>query len=81
MCVYNTVGGRDPAPVDMVNIPLFAGFYTSQVVQDFFHQQYVYIFKYSSLISLGSPDVTTYSSHNKRPTHDCAVPIGILRTP
>ena len=28
------------APVDMVNIPLFTGFYTSQVVQDFFHQQY-----------------------------------------
>ena len=24
----------------MVNIPLFVGFYTSQVVQDFFHQQY-----------------------------------------
>jgi len=23
------------APVDMVNIPLFVGFYTSQVVQDF----------------------------------------------
>ena len=27
------------SPVDMVNIP-FTGFYTSQVVQDFFHQQY-----------------------------------------
>ena len=26
-------------PVDMVNIPLFTGFHTSQVVQDFFHQQ------------------------------------------
>ena len=24
----------------MVNIPLFTGFYTSQLVQDFFHQQY-----------------------------------------
>ena len=24
----------------MVNFPLFTGFYTSQVVQDFFHQQY-----------------------------------------
>jgi len=43
MSVYNTVDGRNPAPVDMVNIPLFAGFYTSQVVQDFFPQQYVYI--------------------------------------
>ena len=28
----NTVDGRNPAPVDMVNITLFAGFYTSQVV-------------------------------------------------
>ena len=27
------------APVDMVKIPLFTGFYISQVVQDFFHQQ------------------------------------------
>ena len=25
-------------PVDMVNIPLFTGFYTSQVMQDFSHQ-------------------------------------------
>ena len=36
-----TVDGRNPAPVDMVNFPLFAGFYTCQVVQDFFHQQYL----------------------------------------
>ena len=28
----DTVDGRHPAPVDMVNIPLFAGLYTSQVV-------------------------------------------------
>ena len=27
-----TVDGRNPAPVDMYNIPLFIGFYTSQVV-------------------------------------------------
>ena len=32
--------GRNPAPVDMENLPLFTGFYLSQVVQDFFHQQY-----------------------------------------
>ncbi len=37
----DTVDGRNPAPVDMVNIPLFTGFDTSQLVQDFFHQQYV----------------------------------------
>ena len=28
----NTVDGRNPASVDMVNIPLFTGFYTCQVV-------------------------------------------------
>ena len=34
---------ENTAPVDMVNIPLFTGFWdTSQVVVwDFFHQQYV----------------------------------------
>ena len=36
----DTIDGRNPAPVDMVDIPSFTGFYTSQVVQDFFHQQY-----------------------------------------
>ena len=34
-----TVDARNTAPVDMVNIPVFTGFYTSQVVQDFLHQQ------------------------------------------
>ena len=32
----DTVDGRNPAPVDRI---LFTGFHTSQVVQDFFHQQ------------------------------------------
>ena len=36
---FDTVDGRNPAPVDMVNIPLFTGFHTCQVAQDFFHQQ------------------------------------------
>ena len=37
----HNVDGRTPAPVDMeVDITLFTRFYTSQVVQDFFHQQY-----------------------------------------
>ena len=38
----DTVDGRNPAPVDLINIPLFIGFqgfHTSQVVQDFSHQQ------------------------------------------
>ena len=34
----NAVDGRNPAPVDVENLPLFPVFYTSQVVQDFFHQ-------------------------------------------
>ena len=29
---WNAVDGRDPAPVDMLNIPSFTRFYTSQVV-------------------------------------------------
>ena len=38
----HTVDGKNPAPVDMANknIPLFTRFYTSQVLQDVFHQQY-----------------------------------------
>ena len=41
---YNTVDGRNPAPVDMVKyLIVYKLFYTSQVVQDFFHQQYVFI--------------------------------------
>ena len=35
-----TVDGWNPAPPRMMIIPLFTGFHTSQVVQDFFHQQY-----------------------------------------
>ena len=34
-----TVDGQNPAPVDIIHIPLFTGFHTSQVVQDFLHQQ------------------------------------------
>ena len=37
---WHTVDGRNPAPVDMVKIPLFTGCHTCWVVQDFFHQQY-----------------------------------------
>jgi hypothetical protein len=36
------VDGRNPAPVHRWFIPLFTGFLPSQVVQDFFHPQYVY---------------------------------------
>ena len=35
----DTVDGWNPAPVDMENIPKAIGFYTSQVVQDFFDQR------------------------------------------
>ena len=37
--ICHTVDGRNLAPVDMVNFPLFTGFYTTHMVQDFFHQQ------------------------------------------
>ena len=39
---YNTVDGRNPAPVDMENIPLFTGFYTFQVVPGFLPQTVVH---------------------------------------
>ncbi len=38
--VDHTVDGWTPAPVDRLFISLFTGIFTSQVVQDFFHQQY-----------------------------------------
>ena len=38
--IVPTVDGRNFAPVDMVNLPLFRGFHTCWVVQDSFHQQY-----------------------------------------
>ena len=47
-----TVGGRNPAPVDVVIIPLFTRFYTSQVVQDFFHQQYDWSWVFAAISSL-----------------------------
>ena len=36
---FTTLDRRNPAQADIVNIPSCAGFYSSQVVQDFFHQQ------------------------------------------
>ena len=36
----NTVQ-KSSLPVDVLDIPVFMGFYTSQVVQDLFHQQYL----------------------------------------
>ena len=34
-----TVNGITPPPVDIINIPVFIGFYTSQLAQDFSYQQ------------------------------------------
>ena len=45
----HTVDGRNPAPVDMVNIPLLTGFHTCWVVQNFFHQQYFSEFSFPNL--------------------------------
>ena len=38
---WDTVDGSEirQSPVDMENLPLFTGFYTCRVVQNFFHQQ------------------------------------------
>jgi hypothetical protein len=37
--LFTTVDGRNPAPVDRWIIPLFIGFQSSKVVQNFFHPQ------------------------------------------
>ena len=65
-CIFqvgHTVDGRNPAPVGMVNIPLSIGFYTSQVVQDFFHQQYYdpWIFREVFLDAKSFPTVNDQS--------------------
>ena len=39
--MINTVDGRNPSPVDRKFVPLFTRFYISQLMQDFFHQQYL----------------------------------------
>ena len=57
----DSVDGRNPAPVNnMVNIckypiiyVLFQGFYASQVVQDFFHQQLRYVKIYDRILNGG----------------------------
>ena len=60
-----TIHGRNPAAVDMINIPLFTGFFTSQVVQDFFHQQYLFIaylcIEHMSIILSGVIAITAVS--------------------
>ena len=38
--IKDAVDGRNSAPIDKEFLPLFLGFYTSQVMQDFLHQQY-----------------------------------------
>ena len=45
----DAVDGRNPAPVDMVSIPLFTWFYKPQVVQDFLHQQDVAFLEHESI--------------------------------
>ena len=39
----------------IVHIPSFTGFYTSQVVQDFFHQQYLGVSKYPRCLAVSNP--------------------------
>ena len=36
--MVDPANGRSPAPIDVIDIAVFIGFYTSQVVQDVFHQ-------------------------------------------
>ena len=43
MNINELLDGRNLTPVDMVNISLHTWFYTSQLVQDCFHQLYIWI--------------------------------------
>ena len=52
-------------PVDIVDILFFTGFYTSQVVQDFFHQQYHWCLLFQCAI-----DFTRKDSYPKKMNMD-----------
>ena len=41
---YDTVDGRIPAPPGMLKTLKIIGYLPYQLVQDFFHQQYLYLF-------------------------------------
>ena len=41
--MYTYIDGRNHAPVDRQLIPFFTGFYTSQVEEDFVHQQFLFM--------------------------------------
>ena len=68
--ICNTVDGRNPAPVDTsryVVYPIICKVFSSQVVQDFFYQQYNYFIPESSkgcqmvpLQGVNSPSFTVY---------------------
>ena len=60
----DTVDGQNPAPPRMM-IPLFLGFQPSQVVQDFFHQQYVHVSSNSGRLRLKAIG----SFQQPKPTH------------
>ena len=55
--------------VDRANIPLFTEFYTSQVVHDFFHQQYVWFSMISSTWPVTHADVYPSSLVNSMTFH------------
>ena len=62
----HTVDGRNAAPVDMVNIPSFTGFYTSQVVVwDFSHQQWGVSTRFHSVQSVRSQGKSTHKKATK----------------
>ena len=75
----HAVDGRHPAPVDRQFLPLFTGFYTSQVVQDFFHQQYHHLKddQAGQKLVLGEPPQDS-SAADRKPASITITPI--LRT-
>ena len=65
----HTVDGWNLAPPRMMIIPLFIGFHTSQVVQDFSHQQYVWVcvclgvFMFHQLLSSSGSSESPWVDH------------------
>ena len=60
-----TVDGRNPAPVGMIHIPLSIGFYTSQVVQDFFLNRMLVSGRVPEILAepVGLPEPRRFSSY------------------
>ena len=73
-----TVDARSPAPVDKLFIPLFTRCYTSQVVQDFFHQHSINsIIIYTNCLHISN--IHFYMLSNPLANEETSYPTGYQR--